>query len=118
MPIQVNYKGNIVSGKVNKAKFRKVNAELADQVLADMDQFVPYKKGPLSQSAHVAANDKTIVYVAPYARAQFYGIIHGSPVRNYTRNEHPQATKRWDLKAKSLYGDQWAALAASRLLKG
>lgn len=118
MPIKVNYKGGRLGSKLNKARFKRVNAELANQVMADMDQFVPYKNGPLANSAHVAANDKTIVYTVPYARAQFYGIINGSPVVNYTRTEHPQATKRWDLKAKSLYLDQWQTITVQKLLGG
>lgn len=118
MPIKVNYKGGRLGSKLNKARFKRVNAELANQVMADMDQFVPYKNGPLANSAHVAANDKTIVYTVPYARAQFYGIINGSPVVNYTRTEHPQATKRWDLRAKSLYLSSWQKLTADLILRG
>lgn len=101
------------TANVNKARY-----VMANQAMADMDQFVPYKAGTLSQSVHINANGSQITYTTPYARAQFYGIINGSPVRNYTRSEHPRASKRWDLRAKALYGQQWAELAKESLLGG
>lgn len=101
------------NANINKARYM-----MANQAMADMDQFVPYKVGTLSQSAHINANGSQITYTTPYAKAQFYGIVNGSPVRNYTRSEHPQASKRWDLRAKSLYGQQWAEIAKGSLLGG
>lgn len=101
------------TANVNKARYVTAN-----QMMADMDQFVPYKVGTLSQSAHINANGSQITYTTPYAKAQFYGIINGAPVRNYTRSEHPMASKRWDLRAKALYGQQWAEIAKKSLLGG
>lgn len=97
---------------------RRARAVLAGQAMQDMDQFVPYKQGHLAGSAHLDAEDN-IVYATPYARAQFYGLIAGKyPVVHYTRTEHPQATKRWDLKAAELYGDEWANKVKKSLLEG
>lgn len=118
MGVRVSYSGQKLDAIFSQANLNKANYVVANQAMADMDQFVPYKQGHLAGSAHISDNKPTIVYDEPYAKAQFYGMINGHPVVNYTRSEHPQATKRWDLKAKSLYGDQWAVLAASRLLKG
>lgn len=101
------------AANVNKARY-----VMANQAMADMDQFVPYKAGTLSQSAHINANGSQITYTTPYAKAQFYGVVNGFPVRNYTRSEHPMASKRWDLRAKSLYGPQWAEIAKKSLLGG
>lgn len=101
------------TANVNKAQY-----VMANQMMADMDQFVPYKAGTLSQSVHINANGSQITYTTPYARAQFYGIVNGSPVRNYTRSEHPGASKRWDLRAKALYGQQWADIAKKALMGG
>ena len=101
------------TANINKARY-----VMANQAMADMDQFVPYKVGTLSQSAHINADGSQITYTTPYAKAQFYGIVNGSPVRNYTRSEHPQASKRWDLRAKALYGQQWANVAKKSLTGG
>lgn len=121
MVVKVTYGGRFPGDLVSKVRVERANYDLANQVMGDMDQFVPYKNGPLSQSVHIAANGKTIVYTTPYARAQFYGIItdrngRQHPVVNYTSSEHPQATKRWDLKAKSLYMDSWERIVVDTLL--
>lgn len=114
--VSVNLDGlnNMLSGR----SLRRARHVLANQAMQDMDQFVPYKQGHLAGSAHLDAEDN-IVYDTPYARAQFYGLIAGKyPVVHYTRKEHPQATKRWDLKAKELYGDEWASKVKKSLLEG
>lgn len=114
--VTVNLSGlnSILSGQ----RLTRARYVLANQAMADMDQFVPYKRGTLSGSSHIG-NDGNIVYTTPYAKAQFYGIVGGQyPVHTYTRTIHPQATKRWDLKAKSLYGDEWANKVKKSLLEG
>lgn len=113
---------NMLSGR----SLRRAKAVLADQAMQDMDQFVPLKSKHLVKSAHLDNNDN-IVYSTPYARAQFYGLIEHkdkngnlkiSPVLHYTQTEGRQPTKRWDLKAKKLYGDEWANKVKKSLLEG
>lgn len=111
--VNLNLGRRFSTANVNKARY-----VMSNQIMADMDQFVPYKAGTLSQSVHINADGSQITYTTPYAQAQFYGIINGSPVRNYTRSEHPRASKRWDLRAKALYGQQWANLAKNSLMGG
>lgn len=111
--INLNLDRRFSTANVNKARY-----VMANQMMADMDQFVPYKTGTLSQSVHINANGSQITYTTPYAKAQFYGIVNGSPVRNYTRTDHPRASKRWDLRAKALYSKQWANIAKKSLMGG
>lgn len=113
--ITVNLSG--LNSILSSERLSRAHYVLANQAMADMDQFVPYKRGTLSGSAHID-NDGNIVYTTPYAKAQFYGMINGHPIVNYTRSEHPQASRRWDLKAKSLYGDKWANKVKQALLGG
>ena len=101
-----------------------------NQMAMDMDPFVPFKKGNLSNSVHVPKDDhihlsKTvqvqgnhITYTTPYAKAQFYGFINDHPITHWTTSEHPQATSRWDLKAKSLYSNNWVRVFKQGLLDG
>ncbi|CAJ1225761.1 minor capsid protein [Lactiplantibacillus xiangfangensis] len=77
---------------------------LVNQAMSDMEQFVPKDQGHLRDSVHATADGNQITYAMPYAKAQFYGIINGHPVHNYTT---PGTTKRWDLKAKSMFMDSW-----------
>ncbi|WP_265489735.1 minor capsid protein [Lactiplantibacillus plantarum] len=79
---------------------------LVNQAMSDMEQFVPKDQGHLRDSVHATSDGGQITYAMPYAKAQFYGIINGHPVNpnNYTT---PGTTKRWDLKAKSMFMSSW-----------
>lgn len=79
---------------------------LVNQAMSDMTQFVPKDRPeePLRQSVHTTSDSSKIIYSTPYAKAQFYGIINGYPVHNHTT---PGTTKRWDLKAKSMFMSSW-----------
>ncbi len=123
MSVHVTVTGSQLSDILNGQSLERARYALANQAMADMDQFVPFKQGDLAGSAHLDGKDN-IVYNTPYARAQFYGFITNyktgqqSRIRNYTVSEHPQASRRWDLKAKSLYGDDWANKVKDKLLEG
>lgn len=59
-------------------------------LLAKMcDPYVPFLEGPLSQTVEVTP--KSVKYVQPYARRQYYGTDF-----NHTTDYHPQATALWD----------------------
>ena len=123
MGVRVQVTGAQLSDMLSGPALDRARYTLANQAMADMDQFVPFKQGDLAGSAHLDGNDN-IVYNTPYAKAQFYGCITNyktgqrSRVRNYTVSEHPQAYRRWDLRAKSLYGDDWANKVKDKLLEG
>ena len=123
MGVRVQVTGAQLSEMLSGPAIDRARYTLANQAMSDMDQFVPFKQGDLAGSAHLDGNDN-IVYNTPYAKAQFYGFITNyktgqrSRVRNYTVSEHPQAYRRWDLRAKSLYGDDWANKVKDKLLEG
>lgn len=123
MGVRVQVTGAQLSDMLSGPALDRARYTLANQAMSDMDQFVPFKQGNLAGSAHLDGNDN-IVYNTPYAKAQFYGFITNyktgqrSRVRNYTVSEHPQAYRRWDLRAKSLYGDDWANKVKDKLLEG
>lgn len=89
-------------GNVKKAQYALING----QMIPDMQQFVPRDRPeePLRQSVHATADGSKITYSTPYAKAQFYGVINGHPVHNYST---PGTGKRWDLKAKSMFMSSW-----------
>ena len=123
MGVRVQVTGAQLSDMLSGPALDRARYTLANQAMSDMDQFVPFKQGDLAGSAHLDGN-YNIVYNTPYAKAQFYGFITNyktgqrSRVRNYTVSEHPQAYRRWDLRAKSLYGDDWANKVKDKLLEG
>lgn len=93
--------------KVSSASLKKAEYAIANQAMLDMEQFVPLRDGNLRGSGHVSGNK--IIYDTVYARAQFYGSSYNKH-RSFTFKKYTTAGtgKRWDLKAKGLYGDKWA----------
>ncbi|MCH5385322.1 capsid protein [Limosilactobacillus reuteri] len=124
MSVRVSYNGKKLSEIFSQANLEKANYIVASQAMQDMDQFVPFKQGHLAGSAHISGNKQTIVYDQPYAKAQFYGFITNyktgkvSRIHNYTPTEGRSPSRRWDLKAKSLYMNRWLNKVTDSLLGG
>ena len=98
----------MVSVKINlDGARRKLSAQsldrgryaLANQAMADMNQFVPMDEGNLRQASAIGADGKSITYNMPYAANLFYMYKF-----NYTT---PGTGPRWDLKAKSVFMSDW-----------
>ena len=64
------------------------------------DPYVPFLEGPLSQTIEVSP--KSVKYVQPYARYQYYGTEF-----NHTLDYHPQATALWDKVMMSEHGEEF-----------
>lgn len=80
---------------------------LANQVHADMNNYVPALTYDLRNQSNVSIDSKTIIYNVPYARPQFY-----NQYSNYTT---PGTGPRWDLKAKAIHGGSWARIAKAAM---
>lgn len=117
--VNLNLGRRFSNANVNKARY-----VMANQMMKDMDYFVPYREGHLSDSAHINANGSEITWSTPYARAQFYGFITNyktgrqSRIVNYTHKRTGDPSRRWDLRAKALYSQQWANIAKNSLMGG
>ena len=109
MPINVTIDLGEAFEKVSEARQRKAQLEIANQVMIDMDPYIPLLHGPLRLSAHVSSDGEHIEYNTPYARPQFYGSSYNKNTsfefHNYTT---PGTGKRWDLKASANHGNKWA----------
>lgn len=90
--------------KLSDSSMRRGRQALANQALADMNQFVPMKEGILRMSASIDIDGGAINYHMPYAAAQFYGFVKGGRVYNYTT---PGTSRRWDLRGKARYMKDW-----------
>ena len=60
----------------------KVQKYFTERCYQHMDKYVPKDTGVLRET--VVKGTDYIKYNAPYAHAQYAGIVHGSPVKNYT----------------------------------
>lgn len=88
-----------VKEKLSDANMQRGRYALANQALADMNQYVPMDEGILRMSASIDIDGKAVNYNTPYAKAQFYGTFS-----NYTT---PGTGPRWDEKAKGNHVKDW-----------
>lgn len=115
--VNLNLGQRFSNANVNRARY-----VMANQMMKDMDYFVPYREGHLSDSAHINANGSEITWSTPYARAQFYGFITNyktgrqSRIVNYTHKRTGDPSRRWDLRATALYSQLWADIAKKSLM--
>lgn len=85
--------------KLSDNSIKRGRYALANQSLADMNQFVPMDDNVLRQSATVDIGGAGINYNTPYARKLFYMHMY-----NYTT---PGTGPRWDIKAKRVFMKDW-----------
>ena len=103
---------SIFNRMIQSAGSLGVKIQVLNQIHQDMEQYVPKRAGFLRSQSFV--NGTGIHYTAKYARAQFYGIVNGHRVQNYST---PGTSRRWDLRAKAVYKADWQKVAASAFLK-
>lgn len=88
-----------VRAKVSEKALDRGRYALGNQMLADMDQFVPRKDGALRTSGHLSGDNQELIWQTPYAKRRFY-----EPIYNPST---PGTGPRWDLRAKSMFVNSW-----------
>ncbi|MDR2426482.1 MAG: minor capsid protein [Endomicrobium sp.] len=102
MNVKVNINISKVMQKVGANK-RQSQRALDAAVLKDSAPFVPFQTGNLEKSGILSTTigSGLVVYNAPYARAQYYGLF------NHSKNKHSRATRLWFEFAKAQYLTRW-----------
>lgn len=95
--------------KLSKGNVMKGRYALANQALADMNQYVPMEEGILRMSASIDLDGSAVNYNMPYAEVQFKGYRETKdgkkiPFKEYTT---PGTGPRWDEKAKGIHMEDW-----------
>lgn len=119
--------GNI-KVEINLSKFKdklsKAQRDLAYQIIADTQDYVPFNQGILSNSAHTENENQEIVYNTPYARYLYMGKLmldsRGSAwakkhtkkhVVNkdltYSKEHHSKAGAKWYERSKEDNLENW-----------
>lgn len=111
-----------VDKALHKAQLEKAQILLKNEVAKGSDKYVPFLNGVLAKSVNASINtpDPMLIYNAPYARYQYYGVaMAGRPPKHvktpkkkgdkveltYTKTHHPQACAQWFEKWKGAEGD-------------
>lgn len=106
MSVKVNVDLKGLERKFSDINMMRGRYAVANQALADMNNYVPALDHFLRNSATIDLSGESVNWNTPYAKAQFHGRVGkgGSPVRNYTT---PGTGNRWDLRAKSKHMQDW-----------
>lgn len=138
MPVKVTIDKNAVVARIEAAS-EKATAVLAEQVLADCNEFCPEDQGVLIASSQTQTDFKKglLVWAAPYARYLYYGmlmvdsktgsawaskgdrkVLTGREL-NYNKG-HKSSTpcKLWCEKARETYNDDWRVIYQNALKGG
>lgn len=87
-----------IFGDIEEDLLEAASASLR-KVKEDIDPYVPYKTGKLSNSAVV--NKYEIVWTAPYAN-----YVYNRTGVNFDKSVHPKATDHWVEHARDEIGDK------------
>lgn len=90
--------------KLSEDSMRRGKVAVANQMLLDMDQYIPKKSGSLRASGKVEGSGNAVTFNTVYARAQFYGT---NGIVTFGRYTEPGTGKRWDDKAKDNHLEGW-----------
>ncbi|MDT2781389.1 minor capsid protein [Vagococcus fluvialis] len=88
----------------NKHNIERAKLSMINQMLSDMQPFIPNDQGILQQTGTIGVDKSSLHWVTPYARAQYYGTNGKAVFSNYTT---PGTGPYWDLKAKGLFMSDW-----------
>lgn len=102
--VDVNIDFTGVHDKFSEQNKKRGRYALANQMLSDMNPYVPKQESFLRNATSISLDGSEIHWNMQYAQKQFR-----TQFRNYTT---PNTGSRWDLKAKGLHGDQWAGVYA------
>lgn len=112
-------------GEINKAAGVAAYA-LAEQMLADSEQFVPYSAGSsqsagnLRESGKVERGESGVMYIVwdtVYALYQWFG-VRADGSHKVSRYTTPGTGTEWVEKARDRYGDRWAELVQKSFTEG
>ncbi len=101
--------------KLNGQNISKAKYLAANQAMLLMNaKYVPMSSKQkvlrLRTESYVSGSGD-IVYTMPYARAQFYGVVNGHRILNYTT---AGTSRRWDLRLQGNRQDMQAVTKAAR----
>ena len=102
IPVKINIDGAKVLAKVDAA-WSKATAPLAEEILADCNEFCKEDTGALiaSSLSHSQLDKGLLVWATPYARRQYWEI------KTASTDVNPGATWRWCEYAKSKRLGKW-----------
>ena len=106
-----------------RRRLRKAQKLLEEQVIRDLEPYIPYKTGKLTRTVQSMSKDgKIYAAVPPYGTKLYPGTymsVDGQIKEyNFNRKYHPKAQAQWGDAAKRDHLKEWQNLVRSTLKKG
>ena len=98
MKVKIDFEAQELEKRLHEAQ-----KYIDEQMLKAMNnKYIPMRSGILRQTGTQATiiGSGKIVYTAPYARRQYYGLRKNGQPFNYSKHKHPFATRLWFEAAK------------------
>lgn len=118
--VKVDLKG--LEKKCSPEAVRRGQIAMTDQMLLDMNKFVPMRSGKLRESGHARVD--TLTWSTKYARIRFYNrrlkLFFSEKQRKFffakkdellAKKPKPGTGPRWDRKAAAKYKKDWGKVA-------
>ncbi|ATE84839.1 minor capsid protein [Oenococcus phage vB_OeS_unk162] len=84
MTVSIHVNINDLKDIISDSRIKFARVATANQMLHDMDQFIPYKTGELRASGHVNEDGSQIIWDKPYAMVQYTGQFNHKKVKDMT----------------------------------
>ena len=108
MAVRVSVKADLGRVKSRTERMTKLGQfALANQVLADSNNYAPFLSGDLRNQSTIGIVGKTITWNVPYARRQYHNI----GAKFSTTGTGP----KWDQKAKAIHGSSWIGIVKAAM---
>lgn len=88
------------------------------KIVGDVDPFVPYKTGKLSESVEINDTASSFTYTAEYASFAFDPDSPSGTPKNYNHSVHVKATGNPVEAAQQVHDEEWGEFFKEELLKG
>lgn len=96
--------------KLSPESFKRGQIAMANQMLIDMNRYVPRRSGNLRASGSVNSNGSRIIYKTVYARAQYYGT---NGIVTFKKYKTGGTGSQWLSKATGIHSQRWINVASS-----
>ena len=102
MSVDMNFNIDVI-GRQIESDLEAAAVQTLEGMVSDIEHYVPYKTGELTESAEIDEDSLSIVYDTEYAE-----YVYNMPEsNNFNKDVHPNATSKWTDEALHSNKAKW-----------
>jgi hypothetical protein len=114
--LELHLPPNLITDKI-EANLPAAKEAVLKQIVADTEDYIPYKTGKLTESVGINLEDDSIYYDTAYAGYAFYPTYQGKP-KVYNQSVHSKAQGYPYRASEEEHIEEWAKLFMNKLVEG